>query len=478
MPGGLQISLIEVTDVLNSLFWNISFVLVIGLGIAFFVKLRGRTAAGLRNANKIFKKDYISMRNGNPRVTSLETFCISLGTRIGIGNIAGVATAIVTGGPGAVFWMWIFAIIGSASSFMESTLAQLYKEPKANGGFYGGPAYYTAKGLKNKKLGIFIAALTFVTFGMGFVAVQSANASSALDQAFDFDLDTLEFAILITGITTLIICSGVKGSGKFYTAIVPIMSLGWIVFAAISILPNIGNIGNAFGMIFQYAFSIESLAGGGLGAAVMVGLRRGIFSNEAGLGSLANIAATADIKHPAEQGLLQALGVLCDTLIICTVTALVILTFGPYEDILALGQSGAPLVQTIIASTSWGGASEYIIAGFMSAFALTSLIGYYMIAEANIRFISDSGNVMYAVRASVLVIAFVSALHADIGLVDSICDTLMAVTAGVNIVVVAMLSGKAYACYKDYMAQKKAGIKVPVFHSSVLGEDDGITSWK
>lgn len=468
----------DITNQINSLFWHISFILVIGLGIAFMVMLRGGMFRGLRDTVVSFKKDIIMMHRDGSRVTSFEAFCTGLGTRIGVGNIAGVATAIVTGGPGAVFWMWIFAIIGSASSFMESTLAQIYKEPKEDGGFYGGPAYYASKGLKSRKIGMILAVLTFFTFGIGFVAVQSANASAALAQAFDYDLNTTEFGIIIAGFVGLIIFSGIKGTSRFSAKIVPIMALGWIIFAISSILMNFENIGNAFSMIFCYAFSIESVVGGGLGTAIMVGLKRGIFSNEAGLGSIANVAATADVRHPVKQGILQALGVLFDTLIICTITALVVLTYGSYQDILSLNLSGAPLVQEIVASTALGEMSTYIIAAFMFVFAFTSLLGYYTIAEANIRFINDSKLVITIIRSTVVIITFTAAMLANIGLMDGICDTFMALMAGMNILVVAMLSRKVYACYRDYMAQKKAGIEEPVFHSSSLDDDDGITMWK
>ena len=404
-----------------------------------------------------------------------------MGARIGVGNIAGVATAILTGGPGAVFWMWIFAIIGSASSFMESTLAQIYKEKKEDGQFYGGPAYYASKGLKSRKVGIFAAILLVITFGIGFVAVQSCNASKALCGAFSFEYNNYIFAAIIAIVAAILIFRGLKAVAKFSSTVVPIMAFLWIIFAIIAIVLNIDGVVNAVKMIFEYAFTAPSMLGGALGSILITGLKRGVFSNEAGLGSVANIAATADVKHPVKQGMIQSFGVLVDTLVVCTFTALVVLSYGTFDQILALGAitgDGANLVQGIIADTAFGSAANYIIAIFLFVFAFTSLIGYYTMSESNARFVKDKKSVIMAVKILVILVAFIAGTVSTATTVDNVSDTFMALMATVNMILVVLLSRQVFEAYADYRKQKKAGIEEPVFHKSCLSDSSGVTEWE
>jgi len=472
----IQDAILDFVNPANTLMWHIAFVFVIGLGIAFTVKLRGLQITKIRESARL-ATSAIGEGKRSAKVSSFEAFCIGMGARIGVGNIAGVATAIITGGPGAIFWMWIFAIIGAASSFMESTLAQLYKEKKSDGGFHGGPAYYAFKGLGSRNMGIILAILIVFTFGIGFVGVQAANASSALTAAFDFEYNSLVFAIIIAALASFIIFGGVKVAGRFSAKVVPLMALAWIIFALIAICFNIGGVLNAFVMIFKYAFSAPSILGGAIGSIIIVGLKRGVFSNEAGLGSVANVAATADVKHPAKQGMIQGFGVLVDTLLVCTVTAVVVLSYGSFDDIMALGLKGAPLVQSIVASTPIGGAAKYLIAIFMFVFAFTSLIGYYTMSEANTRFIKDQKTPVMLIRIVVVVMAFVAAYTANIALMDGICDTFMAFMGAVNMIVVALLSRKVFETYRDYRRQKNEGVEEPEFHKDVLSDSTGITEW-
>jgi AGCS family alanine or glycine:cation symporter/putative sodium/glutamine symporter len=458
-------------------FWGIAFAFIIGLGIIFTIKLKGMQILRIKH-NSALALSGIQEGATTKKISSFEAFCIGMGARIGVGNIAGVATAIVAGGPGAVFWMWIFAIIGSASAFMESTLAQIYKEKKSDGQFYGGPAYYAQKGLGSRKLGVIAAILLVLTFGIGFVGVQSCNASSALCGAFEFDNNNLIFAAIIAVIAAILIFKGLKMVAKFSSKVVPIMAVGWIIFAIIAILLNIGGVANAFVMIFKYAFNWDSVFGGGLGVIIVTGLKRGVFSNEAGLGSVANIAATADVPHPVKQGKIQSFGVLVDTLVVCTITALVVLSYGTYDEILAFGVKGAPLVQNVVASTAIGDAAKYIIAIFMFIFAFTSLIGYYTMSEANARFVKDNKKVIFAVQIVVIVDAFLAACVTDVTIMDAFSDTFMALMASVNMILVALLSRKAYEAYADYRNQKKNGIEEPVFHRDTLSDPTGVTEWE
>lgn len=480
--GYLVIQMSNTEDIVKALtpvndwVWYVAFVFLVGLGLFFTYKIKFLQILKLKETSSLALSGSSEGKRTH-KITSFEAFCIGLGARIGVGNIAGVASAIVLGGPGAVFWMWIFAIIGSGSSFMESTLAQIYKEKKSDGNFHGGPAYYATKGLKNRKLGILLAFLTVITFGIGFVGVQASNASSALVGAYSFDHAEVIYGAIIAIAAAAIIFGGLKKIGKFSSKIVPIMALIWIIFAIVAICFNIGNLGNAISMIFVDAFSAPSLIGGALGTVIMNGLRRGVFSNEAGLGSVANIASTADTKHPVKQGMIQSFGVLVDTLIVCTITALVILSYGSYESIMALGLTKSQLVQAVVASTPFGDAAKYIIAGFMMVFAFTSLIGYYTMSESNIRFIKDDKKVVFAIRVLIIAVAFISCvLGAD--LMEIVCDTFMAAMGAVNMIAVALLSKKVYEAYKDYCDQKKNGIEEPEFHRDVLSNNEGVTEWE
>lgn len=473
---GIEEDITNFVNPINEWVWYIAFVFLVGLGIYFAYKLKFLQILKIRETSKLAVSG-TSEGKTMSRVSSFEAFCIGLGARIGVGNIAGVASAIVTGGPGAVFWMWVFAIIGSGTSFMESTLAQIYKEKKEDGRFYGGPAYYALKGLKSRWLGVLLAILTIITFGVGFVGVQASNATGALTGAFVFENNDVIFGLIIAALAALVIFGGVKNIAKFSAKIVPITAILWFIFALIAILLNFSGLGNAIVMIFQYAFSAPALIGGGIGTVIMAGLKRGVFSNEAGLGSVANIAATADTTHPAKQGMIQSFGVLVDTLIVCTITALVILSYGSFESIMALGVTKSQLVQVIVGSTAIGDAAKYIIAIFMMIFAFTSLIGYYTMSEANIRFIKDDKIVILAIRILIIIVAFVSCV-AGADLMELICDTFMAAMGAVNMIVVAILGKKVFEAYKDYCDQKKAGVEEPVFHKDALSDSSGVTEWE
>ena len=474
----------DVFKLLNNYFWCVSFVFLVGLGIIFTIKLRGMQLARVHETSRLALGG-VGDGKHTSRLSSFEAFCLSMGARIGVGNIAGVATAIVTGGPGAVFWMWIFAIIGSASSFMESTLAQIYKEPKSDGSYHGGPAYYATKGLGNRTLGIVLAVLIVITFGIGFVGVQSCNASNALCGAFGFENNHLVFATIIAILTAIVIFSGVKRIGKYSASIVPAVALMWIIFAIIALCLNYANVGNAVAMVFQYAFDLPAIIGGGIGTIIVTGLKRGVFSNEAGLGSVANIAATADVKHPAKQGLIQSFGVLVDTLVVCTVTALVVLSYGTWDMIVAdfhigteTAVKGANLVQGVVSSTAIGAAANYVIAAFLFVFAFTSLIGYYTMSESNARFAKDDKKTILIVRIAIVIVAFLAATLEDVSLMDTISDTFMAAMAAVNMIAVALLSRKVFEAYADYRNQKKAGIEEPEFHRDTLSDSTGVTEWE
>ncbi|MBR6214233.1 MAG: alanine:cation symporter family protein [Candidatus Methanomethylophilaceae archaeon] len=463
----------DIFSPLNEYIWYIAFVCLIGLGLYFLVRLKFMQVVHIKE-NATLAVSGVNDKTDGKKLSSFEAFCLGMGARIGVGNIAGVATAIATGGPGAVFWMWIFALIGAGTSFMESTAAQIYKEKKSDGSYYGGPAYYATKGLKKRWLGVVLAILITVTFGIGFVGVQASNSSAAIVEAFNVDSHIVGFVIAL--IAGLVIFSGTKIVGRFSARIVPAMAVFWIIFTIAIIVMNFGNVGNAFAMIFQYAFSAPALIGGGIGTIIMVGLKRGVFSNEAGLGSIANLAGTADTTHPVKQGLIQSFGVIVDTIIVCTFTAIAVLSFGNWEEIMALGLRGAPLVQEV-ASQALGTWAPTLIAMFLFVFAFTSMLGYYTMSEANLRFVKDHNTVVFVLRVVVVLVAFASCTIST-ALMDLISDTFMAAMGAVNVIVVALLAKPVMEAYRDYRKQQKEGIKEPIFHKSALSDSDGVTEWE
>ena len=463
----------DIFSPLNEYIWYIAFVCLIGLGLYFLVRLKFMQVVHIKE-NATLAVSGVNDKTDGKKLSSFEAFCLGMGARIGVGNIAGVATAIATGGPGAVFWMWIFALIGAGTSFMESTAAQIYKEKKSDGSYYGGPAYYATKGLKKRWLGVVLAILITVTFGIGFVGVQASNSSAAIVEAFNVDSHIVGFVIAL--IAGLVIFSGTKIVGRFSAKIVPAMAVFWIIFTIAIIVMNFGNVGNAFAMIFQYAFSAPALLGGGIGTIIMVGLKRGVFSNEAGLGSIANLAGTADTTHPVKQGLIQSFGVIVDTIIVCTFTAIAVLSFGNWEEVMALGLRGAPLVQEV-ASQALGTWAPTLIAIFLFVFAFTSMLGYYTMSEANLRFVKDHNTVVFVLRVVVVLVAFASCTIST-ALMDLISDTFMAAMGAVNVIVVALLAKPVMEAYRDYRKQQKEGIKEPIFHKSALSDSDGVTEWE
>ena len=463
----------DIFSPLNEYIWYIAFVCLIGLGLYFLVRLKFMQVVHIKE-NATLAVSGVNDKTDGKKLSSFEAFCLGMGARIGVGNIAGVATAIATGGPGAVFWMWIFALIGAGTSFMESTAAQIYKEKKSDGSYYGGPAYYATKGLKKRWLGVVLAILITVTFGIGFVGVQASNSSAAIVEAFNVDSHIVGFVIAL--IAGLVIFSGTKIVGRFSARIVPAMAVFWIIFTIAIIVMNFGNVGNAFAMIFQYAFSAPALIGGGIGTIIMVGLKRGVFSNEAGLGSIANLAGTADTTHPVKQGLIQSFGVIVDTIIVCTFTAIAVLSFGNWEEVMALGLRGAPLVQEV-ASQALGTWAPTLIAIFLFVFAFTSMLGYYTMSEANLRFVKDHNTVVFVLRVVVVLVAFASCTIST-ALMDLISDTFMAAMGAVNVIVVALLAKPVMEAYRDYRKQQKEGIKEPIFHKSALSDSDGVTEWE
>lgn len=368
--------------VTNDFIWTyILIALLICIGIYFTFKSR---FVQFRNIREMFRLlgDGIASGNHKNSVSSFQAFCIATASRVGTGNLAGVATALALGGPGAIFWMWLIALIGSASAFIESTLAQIYKV-KGDRSFIGGPAFYMEKGLKKRWLGILFAVIITITFGLVFNSVQANTVTLAFHEVFG--TSRVWLGIILTLFTLLVIFGGIHRIAVISGIIVPLMAIAYILLAAFILFTHLGTLPHVIGSIFTNAFGFEQFASGGLGAVIMQGVRRGLFSNEAGMGSAPNAAATATVSHPVKQGLIQALSVFTDTLIICSCTALIILL----SDVPLDGSVKVQLTQMAL-SHQIGSVGGQFIAICILLFAFSSIVGNYSYCETNLFFISKN----------------------------------------------------------------------------------------
>ncbi|WP_394879288.1 alanine/glycine:cation symporter family protein [Clostridium perfringens] len=403
-------------------------------------------------------------------VSSFQAFCISTASRVGTGNIAGVAIAVAVGGPGAVFWMWLIALIGSASSFVESTLAQIYKT-KDKDSFRGGPAYYMEKGLGKRWLGIIFSILITISFGFVFNAVQANTVSVAFNNAFGLSREAIGIILVI--VTALVIFGGIHRVAKVSEIIVPILAVLYILIAIIVLILNITEIPSVFKLIFESAFGIKQLTAGGLGAAVMQGIKRGLFSNEAGMGSAPNAAATADVTHPVKQGLIQTLGVFTDTLLICSCTAFIILLSGQYAD---SSLTGIELTQKALVSQI-GPFGAYFIAICILLFAFSSIVGNFYYGQTNIEFI-HTNKILLNIYIILVIGMVLFGSIAKVDLVWNLADLFMGLMAILNIITILFLGKYSFLALKDYTAQKKAGIKEPVFKASSIPGLENVEEWQ
>ena len=406
------------------------------------------------------KREGDSGKDSNHTVSSFQAFAVSIASRVGTGNLAGVATAIAVGGAGAVFWMWVIALLGSASAFVESTLAQLYKV-KGQNSFKGGPAYYIQKGLGKRWWAVIFAVLITVTFGLAFNSVQANTITAAAKVSFGWDPAIVGGIISI--MTLVVIFGGIQRISRFSEIVVPVMAIAYILLAVTVIIMNAGKIPEVFSMIFREAFTGSAALGGGVGSALMMGIKRGLFSNEAGEGSAPNVAATASVSHPVKQGLLQTLAVFTDTLLICTCTALIIL----FSGVLGNGESGIALTQSAL-EAEVGGIGGTFVAVAIFFFAFTSIVSNYYYGETNLQFISGKRWIIPAYRLTVggmVMVGAITSLEAAWAMAD-ICMGLMTLC---NLLAIFLLGKYAMRLLKDYQAQRKAG-KNPVYHSSTISE--------
>ncbi|OME09269.1 sodium:alanine symporter [Paenibacillus odorifer] len=450
----------------NDFLWSkILVVLLIVCGIYFTIRSKFVQFGMFKEMFRVLKE---SNERSKDSISSFQAFCISMAARVGTGNITGIAIAIAIGGPGAVFWMWVIAIIGSASGFIESTLAQVYKV-KDKTGFRGGPAYYMEQGLKKRWMGAVFAVLITLSFGLVFNAVQSNTITVAFENSFGTNRVIL--GLVVAAAFAAVIFGGVKRIARMSEYIVVVMAGIYIGAAVIIMLINITEIPAILTLIVKSAFGFEQIAGGSFGAVILQGVKRGLFSNEAGMGSAPNAAATATTSHPVKQGLMQALGVLTDTLLICSSTAFIILLSDAYKQ---PGLDGIKLTQAALSEHigSWASGSLAIM---ILLFAFSTLIGNYYYGETNIEFLNSNKKVLLFYRYSVLAMIIFGSV-AKVQLVWDLADLFMGFMVIVNLIAILLLSKVAFAALQDYKRQKRAG-KDPVFYKDSIEGLENVECW-
>ncbi len=420
-----------------------------------------------------FNSSHLNDKEQNHRhISSFQAFAVSVATRIGTGNLAGVATAIAIGGPGAVFWMWITALLGSATAFVESTLAQLFKK-RHKDSFIGGPAYYIQQGLHNRGMAYLFAILLTLDFGLANNSIQSNTICSAMQEAFGWE--PLTVGILLAIMALIIVFGGIHRIANVSSVLVPLMAIGYFVLAMVIIFMNLHHIPHVLNVIIAHAFGLEQGVGGVLGATIMNGVKRGLFSNEAGEGSAPNVAATATVSHPVKQGLIQALGVFTDTLLVCSCTAFIILISGLY-DVPEL--NGIALTQAALGNEV-GSMGPIFIAIAIFLFAFSSIIGNYYYGEANIRFMTSSTIILTVYRIFSAGVMVLFGAMATLNIVWNLGDFCMALLTACNLVAILTLGKYVFRLLEDYRCQKEKGIKEPVFRRSQLPEiQEDIECWE
>ena len=473
----------ELITIVNDAIWGYVLIFVlVGCGVWFTIKTRFVQFRMVGEMFRLLTDSAVStveeqvkeQQRGetSKHISSFQAFAVSVATRVGTGNLAGVASAIAIGGPGAVFWMWLIALIGSATAFVESTLAQLYKQ-KHKDSFIGGPAYYIQKGLKQRWMAITFAILITCQFGLSNNSIQANTICGAMQEAFGWS--PLWVGISLAAVGLFIVFGGIQRIAQVSAVLVPVMAVGYLLLSIVVIIMNIDLIPYVFKIIIEDAFGIEQIAGGGIGATIMNGVKRGLFSNEAGEGSAPNVAATATVSHPVKQGLIQALGVFTDTLLVCSCTAFIILISGFYK---SPELNGIALTQTALQSEV-GSAGPVFIAIAILLFAFSSIIGNYYYGEANIRFITPSNTVMTIYRICSAGVMVVFGAIASFELVWNIVDFFMAFLTACNLIAIVFLGRYAFRLLDDYRQQKRKGIKEPVFHRRQLPEiEDEIECWE
>ena len=448
--------------------------LLIGVGLYFFIRTRALPLRLFKEAIRVVTEP--PQEEGE--VSSFRALMVSTASRVGVGNIAGVATAVATGGPGAVFWMWLIATLGGASAFIESTLAQIYEKQGPHHS-YGGPAYYIQTALKQNWLATLFASVLILTYMGGFNLLASFNVADA----FTGYSWANKWTPWIVGIVLAILMAGsIFGGTRRLTDVtgllVPVMAIIYLGVGFVVIVQNYQNIPAMFAAIFRGAFDFPAIFGGFAGSAMMLGIKRGLYSNEAGVGSAPNAAASASVSHPAKQGLVQMLSVFIDTMVICTLTAFVVLSSGVGSD---GGVTGAPLVKDAMATVLGQSVAQVFISVALFLFAFTTLVGNFYYAEVNFRFLMRNKNLKHWMlsifRTVAALLVFAGALL-KFEVAWNLGDILMGLMALINLPVIVILGNQAIRCADNYVAQRKAGLE-PHFKASSIGlNPDELDFWK
>ncbi|MBQ1621836.1 alanine:cation symporter family protein [Selenomonas bovis] len=458
-------------NAVNDVLWSyVLIVVLIACGLYFTFATRFVQVRMLPEMLRLLTEGIGKQTEGHA-ISSFQAFCVSTASRVGVGNIAGVAIAIVTGGPGAVFWMWLIAFIGCATGFIESTLAQIYKLPRGNGKFHGGPAYYIKNALHQPGVAKLFALLISVTFGLVYVSVQ---ANTIALSAQTIGIDPAITAAFLCIFTALVICGGMHRIAKVTEFLVPIMAGLYLLVALVIILLHLSEVPAMFALIFHDAFSPQAAVGGGLGTAMITGIKRGLFSNEAGEGSVPNAAATAAVTHPVKQGLVQSFGVYVDTWIVCSATAFIILLTGQYT--IGGECTGIALAQASLASV-FGSLAPAAVSLMILLFAFSSIVGNYYYGEINIAFFDGNTRRYLAVFRVCVVLMVLFGSLATLQLVWNLADLFMGLLCLTNLYAITRLAPYARRALRDYQ-EKRARGEDPSFAASDIELTDGIYAWK
>lgn len=459
--------LIQITGDFDTwMYTYILLILLVCVGIYFSIRTRFVQIRFIGDMfRQVTEKKHVE---GERSISSFQALMVSTASRVGTGNIAGVATAVATGGPGAVFWMWAMAIFGAASAFVESTLAQIWKVKGEEGEFRGGPAYYIQQALGSRFFGVVFSILLILCFAFGFNGLQAFNACSSLEYYMpDYQTNggAIVMGLILVLMTAAVIFGGSKRISVITSIVVPVMAFAYIFIAVWTTVVNIPYIPQMFAILFENAFDWQSIFGGFTGSCVMLGIKRGLYSNEAGMGSAPNAAATASVSHPVKQGLVQSLSVYIDTILICSCSAVMVLIFYVQDPVTAQALNGIPLVQAAV-QNSVGVVGIHFITFAIFAFAYSSLIGNYFYAESNFKFITQSKPALIVFRVACLAAILYGALN-SFDLAWNLADIFMGFMAIMNLIVILLLGKWALAALKDYEKQKKQG-KDPIFMASSI----------
>lgn len=462
----------KLTSVLSDVIYTWMLIpLLLGLGLYFTIKIKAGQISNIGHA-----MDLITAKPKDENAISpFKAFTISAASHIGTGNVVGVAAAISVGGPGAVFWMWITALIGGASAFVENTLGQIFKEKNDDGSFKGGPAFYINKTIKKPGLANLFSIIVCIVYGFMFNAMQSNTIASGFSNSFDSTPWVIGLIVVV--VSGFVIFGGLKRISDITSLLVPVMAIAYIGLVIFILITNITKVPYMFGLIFKDAFNLQAGLGGLFGTAVLNGVKRGLFSNEAGMGAVPNASAVADVSHPAKQGLIQALGVYLDTILVCSATAFVII-IGGEEIYLNPNLKGLDITQAALA-TEIGPWAQHFLTICVLMFAFSSIIGNYYYGENNILVmgLGNTGLIIY--RILVLVFVFFGSVG-DFSTVWNTGDIFMGIMAIINLFILMIIGKSAVATYYDYKRQLKEG-KDPVFNPRNIKELspylDDITAW-